>query len=48
MRAVGGEDSIEELAKDATRTERELEEEAERDGTGAAQARPPHRSHGTR
>jgi hypothetical protein len=43
MRAVAGEDSIEELAKDATRTERELEETADQDGSGPAQAGPPHR-----
>ena len=43
MRAIAGADSIEELAKDATRTERELEEKADRDGSGKPQAGPPHR-----
>ena len=43
MRAVAGGDSIEEPAKDATRTDREAEGKADQDGSGPAQAGPPHR-----
>jgi len=43
MRAEEGDESIEELAKDAAKAERELEESVNEEPTGPKR-KPPHRS----